>query len=189
MTHNAIFQPSKLKHLSSRNIAPILNSIFTTIIWKRYVLVWINLLIPLTFLKVNINTGIEPILLECVGDELEHRSISTQTSNISLHQLFKDKMSKWCHFNFYMSRDRRYVTWVQYHGSYGHMVEPKVIKGQSSSKCWLMYLLIRWRIIYSFVLNKKSTMYFSLVQGSSDRIFIIVRRWEFFQVYLVSVSR
>ena len=125
-------------------------------------------MIPLTFLKVNINTGIEPILLECVGDELEHRSISTQTSNISLHQLFKDKMSKWCHFNFYMSRDRRYVTWVQYHGSYGHMVEPKVIKGQSSSKCWLMYLLIRWRIIYSFVLNKKSTMYFSLVQGSSD---------------------
>ena len=39
------------------------------------------------------------------------------------------------HTVFYMSRDRRYVTWVQHHGSHGHMVEPKIIKGQSSSKC------------------------------------------------------
>jgi len=136
-------QPSKLKHLPNHTIIPKYNQIF----------------------KININTGIEPILLECVGDELEHRSISTQTSNISLHQLFKDKMSKWCHFNFYMSRDRRYVTWVQYHGSYGHMVEPKVIKGQSSSICWLMYLLIRRRIIYSFVLNKKKYYVFQSSSG------------------------
>ena len=69
--YSALFQPSKLKTLSNHN-GPKHKSIF----------------------KVNINTGIEPILLECVGDELEHRSISTQTSNISLHQLFKDKMSK-----------------------------------------------------------------------------------------------
>ena len=119
---------------------------------------------------MNINTGIEPILLECVGDELEHRSISTQTSNISLHQLFKDKMSKWCRLNWSFTC---HVIVVMSHGSsYGG---PKGQRSKVKFKlCWLMffflvlYLFIRWRIIYSFVLIKKVLWYLCFDWGNPD---------------------